>query len=90
MLMANLSERYLFEFNNHNSSGKMSSENYLMKNFTEDYDLIIEFTKNLDIPFKQKVYHTINMIENLIFCKNPSCNKPVKFKNTTKGYYDYC
>ena len=88
--MANLSERYLFEFNNHNSSGKMSSENYLMKNFTEDYDLIIEFTKNLDIPFKQKVYHTINMIENLIFCKNPSCNKPVKFKNTTKGYYDYC
>jgi hypothetical protein len=88
--MSNLSEKYLYEFNTNNVSGKMSSEKYIIKNFPNDYNFIIEFTKNLDITFKQKVYHVINKIKHIVTCKNPNCINPVKFKNTTIGYYEYC
>jgi hypothetical protein len=90
MLMANLSDKYLYEFNTNNISGKMSSIKYVSKNFPNDYNFIIEFTKDLDITFKQKVYHTINKINQIVVCKNKSCDNPVKFKNTTIGYYEYC
>lgn len=88
--MANLSEKYLYEFNFNNTSGKMSSEKYVIKNFPDDYNFIINFTKDLDITFKQRVYHAINMIKYIVTCKNPNCANPVKFKNTKIGYYDYC
>jgi hypothetical protein len=69
-------------------SGKMSKESYVFKNFKEEYDFIIENTSN-DLPFKERVYLILNKIEKPK-CKNPNCNNPVKFKNSTIGYLEYC
>jgi len=59
----------------------------------EEYDYIIKFCQqhNLeDLPFKQKIYHAINNISNIVLCKNPDCNNSVNYKNSTIGYYEYC
>lgn len=87
-----LSELYISEYTNNNKSGKMSSERYVSNNFKEDYEIILNYcdTNDLDLPFKEKVYHTINKISTIVLCKNPQCNKPVKFKNSTIGYVNYC
>ena len=69
-------------------SGKMCKESYVSKNFVEEYEFIIQKI-NIDIPFKEKVYLVLNDIEKPI-CKNPNCENPVKFKNSTIGYLDYC
>ncbi len=90
MLMADLSSEYMYEFYNNNTSGKMCSEKYVIKNFPKDYDSILENTSKLDLPFKQRVYHSIKGIDDIIVCKNINCENPVKFKNTTIGYYVYC
>ena len=79
-------------FNKEDKSGKFSKESYLMKNFKEEYDFIISYslTNNLgDIPFKEKVYLSINNMQ-IPACKNPSCNNRPKFKNSTLGYNNYC
>jgi hypothetical protein len=75
-------------FKIHDPSGKMSKESYVFKNFKEEYDFIIENTSN-DLPFKERVYLILNKIEKPK-CKNPNCNNPVKFKNSTIGYLEYC
>lgn len=87
-----LSELYISEYTNNNKSGKMSSEKYISNNFKEDYEIILNYcdTNDLDLPFKEKVYHTINKIPTIVLCKNPQCDKPVKFKNSTIGYVNYC
>ena len=36
-------------------SGKMYKESYVSKNFTEEYEFIIQKI-DIDIPFKEKVY----------------------------------
>lgn len=80
-------------FNLPDPSGKMSRESYLLKKYKEEYDYIIEYStlNNLDdIPFKEKVYLCINDIKSVPICKNPNCDKSVKFKNTTLGYLNYC
>ena len=69
-------------------SGKMYKESYVSKNFTEEYEFIIQKI-DIDIPFKEKVYLVLNNIERPI-CKNPNCKNPVKFKNSTIGYLEYC
>jgi hypothetical protein len=69
-------------------SGKMCKESYVSKNFLEEYEYIIQKI-NIEIPFKEKVYLVLNNIEKPI-CKNPNCKTPVKFKNSTIGYLDYC
>jgi hypothetical protein len=91
MLM--LSETYINEYNNNNKSGKMSVEKYIIKNYTKDYEIIIEYCvkNNLEhLPFKQKVYHVVNNIPKAVICKNPNCENTVNFKNSTIGYYEYC
>ncbi len=88
--MAGLSDKYIFEFNNNNKSGKMCSEKYVFKNFPNDYDLIIKYTSHLNLSFKQCVYHTIKEIDHIVICKNPKCENIVNFRNSTLGYYDYC
>jgi len=87
-----LSQSYINEYNNNNKSGKMSSDKYVSSNFTEDYNLILKYCidNNIDLPFKQKVYHTINNIPNIVVCENEKCKNPVKFKNSTIGYIKYC
>ena len=85
-----VSDEYIYEYINNNKSGKMSNVKYVSKYYPSDYNYIIEYTKNLDIPFKQKVYHAIYDIPNIVTCKNPNCDNLVNFKNSTLGYYDYC
>lgn len=88
-----LGNEFIYEYKNNNKSGKMSSEKYIIKNYLDDYNLIIDYSDKNDIsdlPFKQKVYHIINGINGLVFCKNPFCDNLVKFKNSTVGYLDYC
>lgn len=80
-------------FNKPDPSGKMSRSSYLMKNHQEEYDYIIRYcNKNniFDVTFKEKVYLSINNIKKIPICKNTNCNKNVKFKNSTIGYFKYC
>jgi hypothetical protein len=79
--------------NNENGpSGRMYTEKYVKNNYVEIYDDIIKYCQiNLNtLPFKEKVYHYVNNIDNLKCCSNPNCNNLVKFKNSTIGYYKYC
>jgi hypothetical protein len=77
---------------NNNKSGKMSSEKFIIKNFMGDFDIITKYCENklIDLPFKEKVYHVVNNIHNIIICKNPNCDDAVNFRNSTLGYRDYC
>ena len=80
-------------FNNPDPTGKMSRENFIIKNYSEEYDFIIKFSiinNFFEIPFKEKVYLCINDIKNIPICKNPFCDKKVNYKNSTLGYNDYC
>lgn len=80
-------------FKKDDPSGKMCRETYLLKNHNKEYEYIKEYSieNNLnDLPFKEKVYLCINNIKTLPTCKNPNCNKNVKFKNTKLGYLKYC
>ena len=81
-------------FRNPDPSGKLSKESYLQKNHSEEYDYIVDYCNrnSIDegIPFKEKVYLSINKLENVPMCKNPECDKRVKFINSTLGYRDYC
>ena len=74
-------------------TGKFSKEKYLIKNYPEEYDYIINFSiknKIIDTPFKEKVYICINNIKSIPICKNPYCNNKVNYKNSTLGYNEYC
>lgn len=73
-------------------SGKMSRKAYIQKHHIDLYNDIIKYAKlnNItDIQFKEIVYCYKYDITPPI-CKNPNCNKGVKFKNSTLGYFDYC
>jgi len=83
----------LLIFKQDDSSGRMSKESYILKNYKEEYDYIIDYCINLnleEIPFKEKVYISINKLNNTPICKNPNCINKVKFKNSTIGYLEYC
>jgi len=74
-------------------SGKMYKEAYVSKNHINEYSYIINFCieNSLDtLPFKQKVYHAVNDIKNIIKCKNINCDNTVNYRNSTIGYYEYC
>lgn len=80
-------------FKKDDPSGRMSKESYIMKNYKEEYDYIInyfELNKIFDIPFKEKVYLCLNLFEVRPTCKNYSCNNFVKFRNSNIGYREYC
>jgi hypothetical protein len=71
----------------------MSKESFLIKNYPEEYNYIIQFCleNNINhITFKEKVYLAINQIKELPICKNPDCLKVVSFKNSSLGYNKYC
>jgi len=71
-------------------SGKLSKESFLIKNHLEEYNYIVESCRGMDIPFKEKVYLCVNNIDIVPICKNPNCDKRVRFKNSTLGYLKYC
>lgn len=64
-------------------------ESYFINNYMEIYNSIIEFTINLDIPFKQRIWHYINDESDYIVCKK--CKNRVSFNRNWKlGYKEYC
>ena len=71
-------------------SGKMFREKYLKNNYIDFYNTIIKYAiiNNLELPFKEKVYHFLHDIPNNVLCSE--CNNKVKFKNSTIGYLTYC
>ncbi len=74
-------------------SGKMSKESYLIKNHKDEYKFIINYCINedlFDVSFREKVYLCLNELKEVPKCKNPNCDKRVKFKNSTLGYLIYC
>jgi hypothetical protein len=80
-------------FNIPDPSGRMSRESYLSKNYKEIYDSIIEYCQInsiQEIPFKEKIYLFLNRINKPPKCKNPNCDRTVKFKNSNIGYLKYC
>ena len=80
-------------FKNIDPSGRMSKESFLLKNYPEEYNYIIEYciSNNIfDITFKEKVYLTLHNLNKVPICANKSCNKKVKFKNSNIGYLLYC
>lgn len=80
-------------FNEHDPSGKMSKEKYVLKNYPDEYEFIINWAIKNDlseITFKEKVYSYVNNILTKPICKNPNCTNYVNFRNTTLGYREYC
>jgi hypothetical protein len=78
-------------FKQNDPSGKFKNEKYIKNNFPDYYDIVIDYSKlnNIEeLTFKQKVYHFVYDIKNIICCK--VCNKAVRFKNFTIGYHEYC
>ena len=73
-----------------NKSGHKTREKWLMSNNKEVYDEIINFSIDelSDIPFKHKVWHFINKVDNIPECE---CGTKLKFKKSLKeGYGSYC
>lgn len=63
-------------------------ESYFMKNNNDIYHVIIDFTKNIDIDFKQKLWHWVNNKPDYIKC---ACGNNVSFnKNWQDGYRYGC
>jgi len=80
-------------FKNSDPSGRMSKESFVIKNYKEEYDYITNYCDNnniLGIPFKEKVYLSVNEVDHYPVCKNLHCDNIVNFKNSTIGYYEYC
>jgi len=79
-------------FKQEDPSGKFSNEKWLSNNHPIEYNTIIDYckNKNLNIPFKEKVYCFLNNLDVTPCCKNKKCNKKVKYKNKNIGYSNYC
>ena len=74
------------------SSGRMYVEKYVKKNYPDIFNAVIEFCKDklIDLPFKEKVYHFVNDLKDIVYCSNPNCGNLVNFKNSTIGYHKHC
>lgn len=80
-------------FKKNDPSGSMYKEKFLLKSYPEEYNYIIDYCSNNqlhDLPFKEKVFISINNLNDVPKCKNPNCNNKVKYKNSTIGYLIYC
>jgi hypothetical protein len=80
-------------FKNPDPTGKMSRENFVLKNYPDEYDYIIRYSIEnnfISFSFKEKVYLCVNNIKSIPLCKNVNCNNKVKYKNSTLGYNNYC
>lgn len=63
-------------------------EKYFMNNHVDIHKHIIEYCSDLDITFKQKIWHWVNYKGDYVFC---SCGERTTFnKNWKGGYRDSC
>ena len=61
---------------------------YFQKNHIDVLNEIEQFCKNIDVPFKQMIWHWVNDRPNKVLC---SCGNPVKFnRNWLDGYKENC
>ena len=80
-------------FKKSDPSGSMCKEKSLLKKFPKEYEYIIDYCINNkleDLPFKEKVFISINNLKEVPKCKNNNCCNKVKYKNLTIGYLNYC
>lgn len=71
-----------------NGSPNRLRESYFKKYNNELYICIIEYTHNLNIPFKQKIWHWVNHMPNHRLC---ICGNKLSFKmNWKDGYKKFC
>ncbi len=64
-------------------------ESYFINNYPEIHEVIINYTLNLDLPFKQRIWHYLNDVQEYVTCK--VCGSRVSFnKNWLQGYKLYC
>jgi len=81
-------------FRQSDPSGKLTKESFLNKNYPNEYNYILRYccenSISDEIPFKERVYQVLNLMKSTPNCKNPNCNKLVKFINSTLGYREYC
>jgi hypothetical protein len=86
-------ENRLEIFNQPDPSGKFSKESYISKFCPKEYNYIIDYSlKNglEDLPFKERVYLSVNSLESRPRCKNPECGNFTKFINSNLGYREFC
>ena len=75
--------------NQFNGNSYYYRENIFKEKYPEEYNFIIEYTKDLNInKFSQKIWHTINQIDYIPKCK--TCNKDLNFIKINTGYGQYC
>jgi hypothetical protein len=83
---------YINFFTKDNKSGIRSKEVFLLKNYPELYQEILNYKSDewfIALPFKEKVWYFINLVNNKVSCLH--CGSDVKFKgNINKGYNKYC
>jgi hypothetical protein len=71
-----------------NGSHNRMRESYFKNNFPEYYNEIINYTDNLDLAFKQRLWHWVNEEKYYIKCY---CGNKVSFQTSwKKGYKNYC
>ena len=84
-----MNESYVEYLKTDNISGKKSKEIWLKKNRPDIYEDILNFTNNIEITFKERVFCYINNMTKLPVCLN--CGKPVSFTHKNGGGYNkYC
>ena len=68
---------------------KQRRDHFILKNYPDMYDRVIEFSKKYNIiEFTKMLYHYVYNITEPILCK--TCNKPTNFKGFNQGYNTYC
>jgi hypothetical protein len=80
-------------FKKSDPSGSMCKEKSLLKTYPKEYEYIIDYCINNelgDLPFKEKVFISVNNLKEVPKCKNNNCSNKVKYKNSTIGYLTYC
>lgn len=81
-------DRYNIILNIKNGSSNRLRESYFFKNYIDVYNDIMEYTKKIEVPFKQRIWHWVNCKPYYILCK---CGNRVSFNmNWEDGYKEYC
>jgi hypothetical protein len=72
----------------HKGSSSRLRETYFVNNFQEVYLIIMDFTKEIDVPFIQRIWHWVNDLPTYFTCK---CGNKTTFnRNWLDGYRIAC
>lgn len=75
--------------NDENNNQLLARKNYLKNNYPFILDYINKKIVS-DIPINQKIYLIRKKLSTPPLCKNPNCNKIVKYVSPKYGYKTYC